>query len=65
MFAIFADDPPHALDGPARVLSPVSSMRTLRRIHAASQHIAPHWLLCVFFGAYVTLQVATPSGLIG
>lgn len=34
-------------------------MRTLRRIHAVSLRVAPQWLLCVFFGAYVTLQVAT------
>ncbi|MFT3723587.1 MAG: hypothetical protein QM773_08375 [Hyphomonadaceae bacterium] len=33
-------------------------MRTLRRIHAVSLRVAPHWFLCVFFGAYVTLHVA-------
>jgi hypothetical protein len=33
-------------------------MRTLRRIHAVSMRVSPQWFLCVFFGAYVTLQVA-------
>ena len=36
-------------------------MATLRRIQAVSVRIAPHWLLCIFLGAYVALQFATPS----
>lgn len=33
-------------------------MRTLRRIQAVSMRIAPQWFLCVFLGAYVTMQLA-------
>ena len=40
-------------------------MATLRRIQVASVRIAPHWLLCVFLGAYVTLQMATPQVIVG
>ncbi len=34
-------------------------MRTLRRLQAVSLSAAPQWVLCVFFGAYVTMQLAT------
>jgi len=40
-------------------------MRTLRRIQATSLRFAPQWFLCVFFGAYVTLQVVTPGTVVG
>jgi hypothetical protein len=40
-------------------------MATLRRIQAASMRIAPHWLLCVFLGAYVAMQIATPTVIVG
>jgi hypothetical protein len=40
-------------------------MATLRRIQAASMRIAPHWLLCVFLGAYVAMQIATPAVTVG
>jgi hypothetical protein len=39
----------------------VNPMRTLRRIQTASLRFAPQWFICVFFGAYVTLQVVTPG----
>jgi hypothetical protein len=39
-------------------------MATLRRIQTASTRVAPHWLLCVFLGAFVALQLASPSALI-
>jgi|APLow6443716910_1056828.scaffolds.fasta_scaffold50895_3 hypothetical protein len=37
-------------------------MRTLRRIQAVSLSAAPQWVLCVFFGAYVTMQLAVSGG---
>jgi len=40
-------------------------MATLRRIQAASVRVAPHWFLCVFLGAYVAVQLATPAVVIG
>jgi hypothetical protein len=40
-------------------------MATLRRIQAASVRVAPHWFLSIFLGAYVTLQMATPSAIVG
>lgn len=66
MFAIFADDPLTR----RMVLRAVQScrgrpMRTLRRIQAMSLRTAPQWILCVFFGAYVTLQVATSGSYLG
>ena len=39
-------------------------MRTLRRIQAVSMRMSPQWVLCVFFGAYVTLQVAAAGTLV-
>jgi hypothetical protein len=39
-------------------------MATLRRIQTASMRGAPHWFLCVFLGAFVALQLASPSALI-
>lgn len=36
-------------------------MATLRRFQTASLRVAPHWFLCVFLGAYVALQITTPS----
>lgn len=41
------------------------AMRTLRRIQAVSVRIAPHWFLCVFLGAYVAMQMASPQIIIG
>jgi hypothetical protein len=40
-------------------------MRTLRRIHAVSLRVAPHWLLCVFLGAYVSMQIAASGTILG
>ena len=40
-------------------------MRTLRRIQTASLRFAPQWFICVFFGAYVTMQVATQGVTVG
>ena len=42
-----------------------SPMATLRRIQVASVRVAPHWFLCIFIGAYVTAQLATPGVLVG
>jgi len=53
------------VDGPpARCQYRVASMATLRRIQTASMRVAPHWFLCVFLGAFVALQLASPSALI-
>jgi len=40
-------------------------MRTLRHIQAASVRIAPHWFLCVVLGAYIAMNAAVPSVVIG
>lgn len=37
-------------------------MRTLNRIRTVSMRIAPQWAMCVFFGAYVTMQIASAPG---
>lgn len=58
MFAIVVAQPIRAPDIPPRLECRVSPMRTLRRIQAVSLSAAPQWVLCVFFGAYVTMQLA-------
>lgn len=65
MFAIGVRQTSHAADVPLRLECRVIPMRTLRRIQATSLRFAPQWFLCVFFGAYVTLQVATPGVMVG
>ena len=40
-------------------------MRALRRIQAVSLRVGPHWLLCVFLGAYVAMQMTAPAIVIG
>jgi hypothetical protein len=40
-------------------------MRTLRQIKSASLRVGPHWFLCVFLGAYVTMNLAVPGVVIG
>jgi len=40
-------------------------MAAFRRIQAVSVRVAPHWFLCAFLGAYVAMQIATPSAIIG
>jgi hypothetical protein len=37
-------------------------MRTLNRIRTVSLRVAPQWAMCVFFGAYVAMQVAGQGG---
>jgi hypothetical protein len=37
-------------------------MRTLNRIRTVSLRVAPQWVMCVFFGAYVTLQIVSAPG---
>lgn len=54
----------HAADVPLRSEYRVIPMRTLRRIQAASLRVAPQWFLCVFLGAYITMQVATSGSLV-
>lgn len=41
------------------------AMQTLRRIQAVSVRVAPHWLLCVFLGGYVAMQMAAPALVVG
>ncbi len=66
MFAIFVDDPLTRRMVLRAVLSCRGRpMRALRRIQAVSLRAAPQWILCVFFGAYVTLQVAASGGYLG
>jgi len=62
MFAICVAQPIRAPDTPPRLECRVSPMRTLRRIQAVSLSAAPQWVLCVFFGAYVTMQLAASGG---
>jgi hypothetical protein len=40
-------------------------MRTLRRIQAASVHIAPSYCLCIILGAYFSLKIVAPATFIG
>jgi len=40
-------------------------MRTLRQIQAASVRVAPHWFLCVILGAYVAMNIAAPTMVVG
>lgn len=40
-------------------------MSTLRRIHAVSLQIAPHWVVCVILGAYFTMQMARSAAILG
>jgi hypothetical protein len=40
-------------------------MRTFRKIQTAAVHVGPQWLLCVFFGAYVAMQLAAPATIVG
>ena len=63
MFAIVVRQVPHAAGVPLRSECRVIPMRTLRRIQAASLRVAPQWFLCVFLGAYITMQVATSGSL--
>ncbi len=63
MFAISVRQLAHAADVPQRSEYRVIPMRTLRRIQAVSLRVAPQWFLCVFLGAYVTMQVAAPGSL--
>ena len=36
-------------------------MRTIRRIEAISQRIAPSYALCIILGAYLSLKVIAPG----
>ncbi len=40
-------------------------MRTLRRIHAVSLRLAPHWIFCVILGAYFSVQMAKSAAILG
>ncbi len=40
-------------------------MRTLRQIQSVSLRVGPHWFLCIFLGAYVTMNLAAPGVVIG
>ena len=62
MFAISMAQDIRAPDIPPRLECRVRPMRTLRRIQAVSLSAAPQWVLCVFFGAYVTMQLAVSGG---
>ena len=63
MFAIAVRQMSHAADVPQRSEFWAIPMRTLRRIQAVSLRVAPQWFLCVFLGAYITMQVATSGSL--
>lgn len=64
IFAIAVRHITYAADVPLRSEYRVIPMRTLRRIQAASLRVAPQWFLCVFLGAYITMQVATSGSLV-
>ncbi len=64
-FAITVPEPGWARGLSACSQHRVARMASLRRIKAASVRVAPHWFLCIFLGAYVTLQMATPSVIVG
>jgi hypothetical protein len=71
MFAIAGLEPPHAPGWSERLragLSPDTLMSTLRRIHAATlRHNVASWAspwLCVILGAYFSLQLVQPGGLV-
>ena len=40
-------------------------MSTLRRIHAVSFRIAPHWVVCVILAAYFSMQMVSPAAILG